>query len=108
MHTKMLAADDPLFALLYPNYCKVYDARGRRIRGIVSCNPSTGEVVRLLFWGHSLNTFIARMTTILSLRGRFRRGPIFSHGFFPAPLQVVPNGTSSEDPPEQALPTFIA
>jgi hypothetical protein len=41
----MLDANDPTFFQLYPNGCTVYDRLGRRLTGVVACDPQTGEVV---------------------------------------------------------------
>jgi len=61
----MISAADPAFWQQYPNGCTVYDRLGRRLRKVASFNPETGEVAMG--------------------RGRFCR-----HGFWPAPLRVVP------------------
>lgn len=95
----MLDANTPEFRAQYPNYCKVYDARGRQIPFVTACNPETGEVIRMD--GSWLTGQWLRLT-----RPRWRLGattnhgfmwmvcgcePLEKHGFWPAPLRLVPN-----------------
>ena len=42
----MIDANDPAFQQQYPNGAIVRDRLGRQLRGVVACNPETGEVVR--------------------------------------------------------------
>lgn len=75
----MLDANSPEFQRRYPHYCHVYDARGHRIRMVVACNTETGEVIRCESDGKAV---------ALNVSG----GPWKRHGFWPAPLRVVPLG----------------
>jgi hypothetical protein len=82
----MLSIHDLEFEQLYPNYCKTYDAMGRRIRMIESCNPETGEVVRL-----DLDAYNLLMRLPFAWRFHSKLWIPRRHGFFPAPLTIVPN-----------------
>ena len=73
----MLEADTPSLREQYPNGCQIYDARGRLLRLVVACNPETGEVIRCESDGKAV---------ALNVSG----GPWKRHGFWPAPLRVVP------------------
>jgi len=73
----MLDARSPAFRRLLPNGCYIYDARGRLLRMVVACNPETGEVIR-----YQCNS----ETVATNANG----GPRMRHGFWPAPLRVVP------------------
>jgi hypothetical protein len=80
----MLDANDPNFFQRYPNGATVYDRTGRQLHGVVACNPDTGEVVR---WDESrIVGAVLRMA-----RGREEIWIFRRHGFWPAPLTVVPN-----------------
>jgi hypothetical protein len=92
----MISAADPAFWQQYPNGCRIYDRLGRRLCNVVSFNPETGEVVvcdRLPLVG--LFAWLRGNVTrrIWPFKVDFavhffqlnRR-----HGFWPAPLQVVP------------------
>jgi hypothetical protein len=78
----ILDANDPAFFEQYPNGATVYDAWGRRLHSVVACNPETGEVIRLRFTLH-WRWWLSRW--------RLVRLPERRHGFWPAPLRVVPN-----------------
>lgn len=41
----MLNANDPEFSALYPHGAIVRDRWGRRIPGVIACDPETGEVI---------------------------------------------------------------
>lgn len=75
----MLDARSPEFWQQHPNGCHTYDARGRLLRMVVACNPETGEVIRCESDGKAV---------ALNVSG----GPWKRHGFWPAPLRVVPLG----------------
>lgn len=75
----MLDARSPEFRQLYPNYCRVYDARDRPLRMVVACNPETGEVMRYQCNGELVATNVDG-------------SPQLRHGFWPAPLRLVPLG----------------
>jgi hypothetical protein len=61
----MLDAKDPTFQQQYPNGAIVRDRLGRQLRGVVACDPETGEVIRY------------------DRKTRQER-----HGFWPAPLSI--------------------
>jgi hypothetical protein len=42
----MLDANTPAFREQYPNGATVRDRLGRQLRGVVACNPETGEVIK--------------------------------------------------------------
>ena len=102
----MISAADPAFWQQYPNGCRIYDRLGRELRHVESWNPETGEVIA--FDTSRLTKFLVRLVQLNSLwvwrlrllgaRIQWREG-LFSqasgellrrHGFWPAPLQVVP------------------
>ena len=64
-----------------PNGCLIYDARGRLLRMVLACNPETGEVIRY----ETINNGKAIATNADG-------SPRKRHGFWPAPLRVVPLG----------------
>jgi hypothetical protein len=83
----MISAADPTFREQYPNGCMVYDRLGRQLHNVVACNLETGEVVRQ---GESrIVGAVLRMA-----RGRERNWDLPAefrrHGFWPAPLKIVP------------------
>jgi len=82
MSTAVLSVNDPAFFAKYPNGCKIYDVTGRRIPFVIKCNPETGEVERYLADTDSSGSQIVRVDD---------SGPVRRRGFFPGPLQVVPN-----------------
>lgn len=41
----MLNANDPEFSARYPHGAIVRDRWGRRIPGVIACDPETGEVI---------------------------------------------------------------
>jgi hypothetical protein len=102
----MISAADPAFWQQYPNGCRIYDRLGRELRHVESCNPETGEVIA--FDTSRLTKFLLRLVQLNSpgawwLRllkaGISWQEGVFSqasgqllrrHGFWPAPLQVVP------------------
>jgi hypothetical protein len=110
MAMPILDANDPAFFEQYPNGATVYDAWGRRLHSVVACNPETGEVIALDTTG--LTKFLMRITQLnspkawrLRLRGTrisWQEGSygllskgysgelLRRHGFWPAPLRVVP------------------
>lgn len=116
----MISASDPAFWRQYPNGCRIYDRLGRELRHVESWNPKTGEVIALD--ASPLTKFLLRLTRVNSPKAwRLRRlgGKVIRqewvfaaangellrrHGFWPAPLQVVPRLTDrvgfedAEDP----------
>ena len=86
----------------------VYDATGRKIRNVMACNPETGEVITcdagwiakawlMVLWvkdpfSHAYRWRLGR----LRLPSRLPRYEVVGgevlrrHGFWPAPLRVVP------------------
>ena len=65
----MLDANDPTFRQQYPNGAIVRDRLGELVRGVVACDPETGEVVT------------SKMT---------EAGRVDIHQVWPAPLTVEP------------------
>ena len=65
----MIDANDPTFQQQYPNGAIVRDRLGRQLRGVVACDPVTGEVIK------GIMTEGGRMET---------------HEFYPAPLTIKP------------------
>lgn len=85
----MLDASDPAFSAIYPSGALVFDAHGRQLRHVLACVPLTGEVVmadlRMAFW--------LRIPGLSSFYARWRRWGSYlprRHGFWPAPLRIVP------------------
>jgi hypothetical protein len=82
----------------HPQGCWVFDATGRLISGVFACNPDTGEVVMMsqasspLQW---LIMLLPRPRPAWTFR-LFRTDIPTRHGFWPAPLHVVPK--PSHDP----------
>jgi hypothetical protein len=110
MAMPILDANDPAFLEQYPNGATMYDAWGRRLHSVVACNPETGEVIALDTTG--LTKFLMRITQLnspkawrlrlLGARISWQEGSygllskgysgelLRRHGFWPAPLRVVP------------------
>ena len=65
----MLDANDPTFRQQYPNGAIVRDRLGQLVRGVVACDPETGEVVT------------SKMT---------EAGRVDIHQVWPAPLTIEP------------------
>ena len=65
----MLDANDPTFRQQYPNGAIVRDRLGELVRGVVACDPETGEVVT------------SKMT---------EAGRVDIHQVWPAPLTIEP------------------
>ena len=42
----MIDANDPAFRQQYPNGAIVRDRLGRQLRGVLACDPETGEVIK--------------------------------------------------------------
>ena len=104
----MLDANTPAFRERYPNGAIVYDRTGRQLRGVVACNPETGEVItcdmgwiakawlRVLWtkdpFSHAYRWRLGR----LRFPSRLPRYEVVSgeilrrHGFHPAPLTIEP------------------
>ena len=87
---------------------KVYDVTGRRMRSVLACNPETGEVItcdtgwiakawmRVLWVQDPITYTYLRRFDWLRIRPRLLRETVVGgeiwrrHGFWPAPLRVVP------------------
>ena len=83
----MLDANDPTFQRQYPNGAIVRDRLGRQLRGVVACDPVTGEVIR-----NDKSRIVGAFLRMVrgreqhwELPAEFRR-----HGFYPAPLTIEP------------------
>jgi hypothetical protein len=92
----MLCANDPRFRELYPNWANVYDARGRRLLDVMACDAATGEVVmydpRPDPWDRLFHYLTpSRRARWWRLRSRLPT----RHGFWPAPLRIVPKDPQS-------------
>ena len=90
---------------LHPQGCWVFDATGRRLANVFACDPDTGEVVMLsreLSPLHWLISLLPRPRPLWTLR-LFRSEIPRRHGFWPAPLHLVPKPVWSGDP-EQYVP----
>jgi hypothetical protein len=104
----MIDANTPTFREQYPNGATVYDRTGRRISGVVACDPETGEVIThavgwiAKVWFNALwvqdrfsHTYLRRFDW-LSIGPRLLRETVVGgellrrHGFWPAPLTIKP------------------
>lgn len=98
----ILCANDPAFHELYPHGAEVFDARGRKLRLVTACNPETGEVVMFDLRPAPFDRFLFRFRKphhrwwnwLLYCHSVQRR-----HGFWPAPLRVVPLTPSAAPTP---------
>jgi len=77
----------------HPQGCWVFDATGRQLKHVHACNPDTGEVI-MVDWRPTL---WQRLTSTLRSRRHqrwrwlaFRSHIPTRHGFWPAPLHIVP------------------
>ncbi len=78
----MLDANDPTFQQQYPNGAIVRDRLGRQLRGVVACDPETGEV-----WTIDKNP---RYLTPIELEiCRVGRGAKHTAGFIDGSLQFL-------------------
>jgi hypothetical protein len=107
--TPMLDANSPAFRQQYPNGATVYDRTGRRICGVIACNPETGEVIThsvgwiARAWFNALWVQDPFSCTYLRRFDWLRIGPrllgetvvdgefLRRHGFWPAPLRIECN-----------------
>ena len=73
---------------------KVYDATGRRVRRVMACNPETGEAIVFAKARVSPMDWLRRCLRRIKPRLRwewiYSGEPCKRHGFWPAPLRVVP------------------
>ena len=74
-----------------PNGVTIHDARGHLISGVHTCNPDTGEVI-MVDWRPTL---WQRLTSTLRRSSQWNWLTLRSHvptrhGFWPAPLHIVP------------------
>lgn len=104
--SQMLYPED--FFAIYGHGAKVYDAKDRLLTAVAACNLDTGEVITYeqlwiayawgwLRWGHwpcSLSDW--RRLGFLGLRFPGESCLVTRHGFWPAPLQIVPNVANVE------------
>jgi hypothetical protein len=94
----MLDANDLNFAARYPYGAIVRDRWGRRIPGVIACNPETGEVITYgMGWvAHAWHGFLWSGPKRGPLTWRFGQrllpagGRLLDrrHGFWPAPLAI--------------------
>lgn len=85
----MLNANDPKFSARYPYGAIIRDRWGRRIPGVIACDPETGEVIS--YDGTLLTGQWLRLTRRLRVgvtRHPFHWAYPCCHGFWPAPLTV--------------------
>ncbi|GDX75966.1 hypothetical protein LBMAG41_10420 [Cyanobium sp.] len=108
----MLDTNDPAFREQYPNGATFYDRTGRRISGVVACDPETGEVItydtseltqaviwfvrrnsprawRLRLQGWRSIKVVRRDTT--GIFDEYHDETFRRHGFWPAPLTIRAN-----------------
>ena len=80
---------------LYGLGASVYDARGRRLHKVLSCNLETGEVIR---WA-PISTPFQRLFLMVRRISRWHWTYSLElsrrHGFWPAPLVVTPMAVPS-------------
>lgn len=90
----MLDASDPAFQALYPHFAQVFDATGRQLHNVVACDPLTGEAVmvdlRPSLWDQ-LTLPLRRQRLRWWRHLAYRTSIPRRHGFWPAPLRIVPN-----------------
>ena len=75
----------------HPQGCWMFDAAGRQLKHVHACNPDTGEVI-MVDWRPTL---WQRLTSTLRRSSRWNWLTLRSHvptrhGFWPAPLHIVP------------------
>jgi hypothetical protein len=80
----MIDANDPAFQQQYSNGAIVRDRLGRQLRGVVACNPETGEVISVVGKDGSLTSDTEGMLPVVVGEVRKRRR------FYPAPLTIEP------------------
>ena len=87
----------------HPQGCWVFDATGRRLNEVLACDPCTGEVV---LWSQAWSP----LQWLISLLPRprptwpwlYRSDVLRRHGFWPAPLHLVPKPVWNGDPEQYA------
>lgn len=80
----MIDANTPAFQQQYPNGAIVRDRLGRQLRGVVACNPKTGEVISVVGMDGSLASDAEGILPVIVGEVRKRRR------FHPAPLTIEP------------------
>ena len=80
----MIDANTPAFQQQYSNGAIVRDRLGRQLRGVVACNPETGEVISVVGKDGSLTSDTEGMLPVVVGEVRKRRR------FYPAPLTIEP------------------
>lgn len=88
----MLTAEEAL--TLYPRGMWVFDATGRQLSHVMACNSETGEVImwsegtwNLLDW---IRWRLRRVKPRLRWDWLYSGSVHIRHGFWPAPLRLVP------------------
>lgn len=103
----MLEANDDAFWLENFDGAVVFDARGRQLQHVVSCDPFTGEVVMVDLRPSLLDRLLFRFR---QSRWRWWNWLLYSHfvkcrhGFWPAPLTVVDRRAAAADALRRAFP----
>ena len=99
----MLDANDPTFQQQFPNGAIVRDRLGRQLRGVVACDPVTGEVIR-----NDKSRIVGAFLRMVrgreqhwELPAEFRR-----HGFHPAPLTIEHRADHFNRSPGRREPYF--
>jgi hypothetical protein len=80
----MIDANTPAFQQQYSNGAIVRDRLGRRLCGVVGCNPETGEVISVVGMDGSLASDTEGILPVVVGEVRKRRR------FYPAPLTIEP------------------
>jgi hypothetical protein len=80
----MLDANTPAFWQQYSNGATVYDRTGRQLRGVVGCDPETGEVISVVGMDDYPDSDDEGVLPVVVGEVRKRRR------FHPAPLTIEP------------------
>jgi hypothetical protein len=86
----------------HPQGCWVFDATGRRLNEVLACDPETGEVVRLEPTVVPLQRFMMLFRRIPRWEWTYSLELSRRHGFWPAPLHIVPKPVWNGDPEQYA------
>jgi hypothetical protein len=87
----------------HPQGCWVFDATGSRLNEVLACDPDTGEVVMLSETSSPLAWLVGLLPRPRPTRPWLYRSEIpRRHGFWPAPLHIVPKPVWNGDPEQYA------